>query len=573
MNGFAFDKNHTFTVIRFNDFENLLKVPDEYVAPVKEEYQETEHLQSWLMDSMARDQLVTLVGDEVTVLWNNKSQPPDIAYKKANWTDTRIQWSPFGTYLCTFHKQGIALWGGKSWNRIVRFVHQNVKFIDFSPCETYFVTWSASVVGKDENLRVWDTASGKLLRGFPTPEIQKADDFNWPLFKWSSDEKYVVKKSKDSLQIYEAPSMTLLDNKSLKVESVQDFCWNPKENVLAYWTPEMLNTPARVTLTAIPSRSLVRTKNLVKVAGVEMQFQSEGDFFCVKVDRFTKNKKSTFSTFEVFFLREKDIPVDTYEGFKDKTVSKFAWEPSGDRIAAVCQEEHKAQLSFLKVEKSNVKELKSMDRKSLTDLFWSPTGRFIVLAGMKNYQGDMEFFDVDELATIKTAEHFHATDVEWDPSGRYVLTSSSFLKNPGENGVIVWDFSGEILLKKNLIKMKLALWRPRPPTLLTKEEMKQIRKNLADYSKKFEDIDAKMSGDVSKKIQEERERIINEWKEWRLAAEKQHEAESAERAAMRGTEENPVYSENEDENEEIEEWVEEVIEETEEVVPDDEDDD
>jgi translation initiation factor 3 subunit B len=335
----------------------------------------------------------------------------------------------------------------------------------------------------------------------------------------------------------------------------------------------MLNTPARVTLTAIPSRSLVRTKNLVKVAGVEMQFQSEGDFFCVKVDRFTKNKKSTFSTFEVFFLREKDIPVDTYEGFKDKTVSKFAWEPSGDRIAAVCQEEHKAQLSFLKVEKSNVKELKSMDRKSLTDLFWSPTGRFIVLAGMKNYQGDMEFFDVDELATIKTAEHFHATDVEWDPSGRYVLTSSSFLKNPGENGVIVWDFSGEILLKKNLIKMKLALWRPRPPTLLTKEEMKQIRKNLADYSKKFEDIDAKMSGDVSKKIQEERERIINEWKEWRLAAEKQHEAESADRAAMRGTEENPVYSENEDENEEIEEWVEEVIEETEEVVPDDEDDD
>lgn len=53
-----------------------------------------------------------------------------------------VSWSPKGTYLATFHKQGIALWGGPSWNKIVRFPHPNVKLIDFSPNEKYITTWS-----------------------------------------------------------------------------------------------------------------------------------------------------------------------------------------------------------------------------------------------------------------------------------------------------------------------------------------------------------------------------------------------------------------------------------------------
>ena len=59
-----------------------------------------------------------------------------------NWTETYVSWSPKGTYLVTFHRQGVALWGGDSWNKIVRFVHQDVRYIDFSPNENYMVTWS-----------------------------------------------------------------------------------------------------------------------------------------------------------------------------------------------------------------------------------------------------------------------------------------------------------------------------------------------------------------------------------------------------------------------------------------------
>ncbi len=40
-----------------------------------------------------------------------------------------------------------------------------------------------------------------------------------------------------------------------------------------------------------------------------------------------------------------------------------------------------------------------------------------MLAGLKALNGQLEFFNVDEMETMATAEHFMATDVEWDPTG------------------------------------------------------------------------------------------------------------------------------------------------------------
>ena len=54
-----------------------------------------------------------------------------------NWTETYVRWSPNGNYLATFHKRGIALWGAEKFKQIMRFQHEGVQLIDFSPCEKY----------------------------------------------------------------------------------------------------------------------------------------------------------------------------------------------------------------------------------------------------------------------------------------------------------------------------------------------------------------------------------------------------------------------------------------------------
>lgn len=63
-------------------------------------------------------------------------------FARKKWTDTGHQWSPHGTYIATFHKPGIRLWGGEKFEACGRFMHTNVKLIEFSPKENYLVTYT-----------------------------------------------------------------------------------------------------------------------------------------------------------------------------------------------------------------------------------------------------------------------------------------------------------------------------------------------------------------------------------------------------------------------------------------------
>ena len=50
-------------------------------------------------------------------------------------TETYHQWSPLGSYLISFHSQGVALWGTEDFKRLGRFTHPGVQLADCSPCE------------------------------------------------------------------------------------------------------------------------------------------------------------------------------------------------------------------------------------------------------------------------------------------------------------------------------------------------------------------------------------------------------------------------------------------------------
>ena len=61
------------------------------------------------------------------------------------------------------HKQGIALWGGKSWSKIARFAHPGVKSFDFSPNEKYMTTYSSESFTKDGELYVSQEKNDEIL--------------------------------------------------------------------------------------------------------------------------------------------------------------------------------------------------------------------------------------------------------------------------------------------------------------------------------------------------------------------------------------------------------------------------
>jgi translation initiation factor 3 subunit B len=135
-----------------------------------------------------------------------------------------------------------------------------------------------------------------------------------------------------------------------------------------------------------------------------------------------------------------------------------------------------------------------------------------------------------------------------------------------ENGYHLYDFKGEQLREEPVEKFKQWLWRPRPPTLLTKEEQKQIRKNLREYSKVFDQEDADRGASADLAVVEHRRRLLDEWLAWRAQIEEEVKEEREARGLPLDPLDGLLKKTDEEEDQVIEEIVEEIVEETEEII-------
>lgn len=562
---YKLDKQHTFTVSLFSDFDKYLNIPDEWEPPQEEEYKDQGNLKSWLLEPDANDQFSVVYsgGEKVGIFANSKPEATEVE-SRSRWTETYVKWSPMGTYLVTFHSKGIVLWGGQDFHKVQRFSHNGVQFIDFSPCERYLVTFAPNASPRSEEpsaIIVWETRTGLKKRAFNAdgPPI-------WPIFKWSHDDKYFARMSAEStLSIYETPGFGLLDKKSIKVAGMKDFAWSPSENILSYWVAEDKDVPARVTLIEVPSRNEVRVKNLFNVADCRMHWQKSGDFLCVKVDRYNKILRKEkdegpkyaglYYNFEVFHMREKQIPVDSVE--IKENVHAFAWEPIGSKFAIIHGESQSLCVSFYGVKQGQTPTLlKKYERKTANHLFWSPYGQFCVLAGLKHMNGVLEFIDTSDFTSMNSSEHFMCTDVDWDPTGRYLMTGVSWWGHKVDNAYWMWSFQGKILKRVQIDKFCHFQWRPRPKTLLTRKQMKEVKKNIKKYSEEFDAKDMMRMSKASQELKQERKNKYDEFMSYRERRKAEAAEQKERRLALRdGQDTEDTSTQNEDLEEEIVEFL------------------
>jgi translation initiation factor 3 subunit B len=131
-----------------------------------------------------------------------------------------------------------------------------------------------------------------------------------------------------------------------------------------------------------------------------------------------------------------------------------------------------------------------------------------------------------------------------------------------ENGYHLHDFKGTVLREEHIDRFKQLLWRPRPPTLLSKDEQIEIRKNLRNYSKLFDEQDLAKKNTANRAVVDTRRQMLQEWLSWRESMIEMLTEEGAEIELNGGR----VLQSHDGEAEEIEEIVEEIIDESEEVM-------
>jgi translation initiation factor 3 subunit B len=518
LNGYALDKTHTFKVVKLDDFNVITSRKDAFqprntiARPCRKDHKD------WLADQGTREQFLLRYGAETEIYWHDTIKgEPELYYggerEKAGgkiWCDWKVQFSPQGSFISTFHKQGIALWAGREFTKwAVRFPHANVKYIEFSPNEEFLLTWNGSHPKEDDGNAVcfFRVLSGECMQKCRTPHLSPLNDKgDFPHFLWSPDSKFFAECNDSTILVRDTETFDLIRDeegrkRNLKYENLATFQWSPKDNIIAVWTLEKDNNPARLVLVEIPSRKELAARSRTQVEA-KMYWQSNGDYLCLLVTKLSKTKKKGATNLEIFHVREKAIPVEVVE--VPDTVKAFHWETGGSRFAVITTDDtgHKPKLLFYALTTDKFENVRSLDLPSniFTDVFWAPGGQYFVCAAIQASGGDLIFGGLmpdNKLEILHRDEHFMLTHVEWDPSSRYVITAvTQPMRDEGggfkyqmEAGYAIWTFQGRQLCKFAKDKLFSATWRPHPPPMITEDQQKSIRKNIKKYSKKYDALD------------------------------------------------------------------------------------
>lgn len=529
LDGMALDKSHKFKVVKMDDFDAITSRREEFQAERTLSSFSRSDFRKWLLDEKCREQILLRYQTETEIYWHDTMNgAPALCYggerEKANkkiWCDWRVQWSPHGSYLTTFHQQGIALWAGPDFRKKVRFAHESVKYIQFSPTEDHILTWNGShyTENDDNAVRIFRVLTGECMKKCKTPMVCPLGG-EFPHFLWSQDGKYLAECTDSAIIVRETDTFDLIKDEEgrkvrLKYDALHTFQWSPKDNVIAVWTLEKNNNPARLVLVEIPSRKELASRSRTQVEA-SMYWQSEGDYLCLLVTKLSKTKKKGTTNLEIFRIRERNIPVDIVE-VRD-TVRGFYWETKGKRFAVLTTDDagHHPKLLIYMLGSAKCEQISSFDlpSNSFNELFWAPEGQYFVCCAIG--QGDLLFGGLtpdNKLEINFKDEHFMLTDVQWDPSSRFVITAVTQpmqnemggFKYSMEAGYSIWTFQGRKLYQQQKEKLWQIAWRPHPPSLLPADKQRDIRKNIKQFSKRYDALDDQAKDAARKAFQQDRQ--------------------------------------------------------------------
>jgi translation initiation factor 3 subunit B len=555
LDGSALDKNHTFSAYVLSAMRDLKEPEANWTPPAKNSYVDAGDLWWWTQNPKCMDQFAIQVETgpgnvNLGVFWNAKGQDPYIVSEDANrlnWSEFIFKWSPSGTYLASFHSQGVALWGGEKFVKIQKIQHPGVSYVEFSPNETYIVTYAQDDYGRfDNTLRVFDVFTGEQKKSFqPSGPTGSGRICDWPFLKWSHDEKYFAfnRAKGDSVNVYNAETFTL--ENQIELAGLITFEWNPTKNVIAYYCEERheANAPAEVGLIEYPSKQRIRAQRIFSVSSAMLYWQKSGEYLAAQTERYSSRKikdnevklSGPTSHLEIFDCTAKEVSVQTIQ--LPEPFINFGFEPKGDKFCVLVGSGNKVTPLIYKIDSGKpapilVSKLDSGVQLSVVK--WAPQGGWLVVYSENSPAGQAHFIDASgtEVSRTRIVEHPSMNYGEWDPTGRYFITASAG-HGRYDTGYRIHTFMGREIYKKSLEGLTRFKWRPRPKIVIPDQKVKEIKRNLKNLSRKFEEEDRKEQDKASKELIEKRRAFMSEFNSLRQKAKERNDAERDLRLKLR----------------------------------------
>ncbi|PKS07117.1 hypothetical protein jhhlp_005717 [Lomentospora prolificans] len=372
------------------------------------------------------------------------------------------QYSPCGRWFAWATTTEVIVSDASTGSIVLTLPLSNVYELSFSPKGTFVSTWERP--GKDEagdatkNLKVWRVE--QTTEATPVGQFVQKQQDGWSL-NYTSDEKYCARLVTNEVQFYESNDLQTVWNK-LRVEGVRQFSLGPGQlRSVAVYVPQRQGFPAAVKIFDVSNfTSPIAQKSFFKSDKVKLEWNSQGTSLLVEaLTDVDKSNKSYYGETTLYLLSAKGDFDARVALDKDGPIHDVAWSPNSKEFGVV--------YGYMPA-KTTIFNHRAVATHSFpigprNKIIFSPTGRFVLVAGFGNLAGQMDIYDAEkDFRKLCTIESGNPSVCEWSSDSRFIMTATLSPRLRVDNGVKLWHVTGPLIYNQDFTELYTALWRPVP---------------------------------------------------------------------------------------------------------------
>ncbi|KAL2151276.1 hypothetical protein VTH82DRAFT_6374 [Thermothelomyces myriococcoides] len=379
-------------------------------------------------------------------------------------------YSPCGRYFAYASNEGVVVIDASDGRVLTSLPIASVYELGFSPRGTYLSTWERP--SKDENgdatknLKIWRTIEDvpEGAERQPLGKFVQKSQSGWNL-QYTADEKYCARMVTNEVQFYSSSDLSTVWNK-LRVEGVADFAIAPGINHnVAVFVPERKGQPAAVRVYNVPLfNSPISQKTFYKGDKVQLKWNALGTSLIVLAQTdVDKSNKSYYGETTMYLLSANGAFDARITLDKDGPIHDVAWSPNSTEFGVV----YGFMPSKTTIFNHRGVAIHSFPIGPRNTIIFSPTGRFVLVAGFGNLAGQIDVYDLEkDYRKICTIESGNPSVCAWSPDSRYIMTATTSPRLRVDNGIKLWHVSGAIMYNEDMVELYNVMWRPLPASSL-----------------------------------------------------------------------------------------------------------
>lgn len=383
--------------------------------------------------------------------------------------------SPCGRFIAISSGCSVVLYKGCQFEEKILELELNDAYdLEFSPSGTYLCTWQRPHIDDEthENVKIWFLNEDEPSSTTPRYQYQASTQNSWPL-QFSKLDNFAIKRFGKELRIvkldqlspefnFEKPYARLVPD-----GQISTYLISPVEHpTICIFSAEKGGKPAQLTIYPITEgiiQKKIVTRTFFKADSCQLKWNALGNaVLCMAITDFDASNKSYYgeNTLYLMFFQGVNgaLGGESVRVSLDKQgpIHDFTWSPTSRQFGVVYGF-MPATITFFDLRGNSVYTLTEQRKNTM---IYSPTSRYILIAGFGNLQGSVEILDCqDKYKCISKFDASNTSTCKWSPGCDFILTATTSPRLRVDNSIKVWHISGNLCFINQYSELLEASWR------------------------------------------------------------------------------------------------------------------